>query len=451
MRLVVQKYGGTSVGTPERIRNVARRLVETQRAGSQVVAVISAMAGATDQLIELAHQISPHPTERELDILLATGEHAATALTAMAVNALGGRAISLTGAQSGVLTDRNHTKARIANISPKQIHELLSDDYIVIVAGFQGQTPEGETTTLGRGGSDLTAIALAGALNADVCQIFTDVDGVFTCDPRVVSDAKKLDEVAYDELLEMASAGSKVMQSRAVEFAKKFGIEFEVRSSLRASTGTIAKEETPSMEDVVIRGISLDRHQAKLTVAGVRDEPGNAGRIFSNIAAAHIIVDMIVQNASIGGTTDVSFTIHEDELENARTVLMPVVSEVGARRLNTASGMAKLSVVGIGMRSHSGVAARMFECLGRGGINIQLVSTSEIKIAVIIDETDVDRAARLLHGEFGLARLMPAAAATQPLSSSLTSRRIRGTDPSRPSKELSGPKQRGRRKGTPKA
>ena len=418
MRLIVQKYGGTSVGTPERICNVARRLLETQREGSQVVAVISAMAGVTDELIKLAHQISSRPTEREVDILLATGEHAASALTAMAVNALGGRAISLTGAQSGILTDRNHTKARIANISPKQIHELLSDDYIVIVAGFQGQTPEGETTTLGRGGSDLTAIALAGALNADICQIFTDVDGVFTCDPRVVTVAKKLDEVAYDELLEMASAGSKVMQSRAVEFAKKFGIEFEVRSSLRTSAGTIAKEETPSMEDVVVRGISLDRYQAKLTVAGVRDEPGNAGRIFSNIAAAHIIVDMIVQNASIGGTTDVSFTIHEDELENARTILMPIVSKVGAKRLNTASGMAKLSVVGIGMRSHSGVAARMFECLGRGGINIQLVSTSEIKIAVIIDEKDGERAARLLHAEFGLARVMPPAGAAQPLSTS---------------------------------
>jgi aspartate kinase len=412
MRLVVQKYGGTSVGTPERIRNVARRLLETQREGCQVVAVISAMAGVTDNLIKLAHEISPDPNERELDILLATGEHAATALAAMAVNALGGRAISLTGAKAGILTDRNHTKARIANISPKQIHELLSDDYIVIVAGFQGQTPEGETATLGRGGSDLTAIALAGALNADVCQLFTDVDGVFTCDPRVVADAKKLDEVAYDELLEMASTGSKVMQSRAVEFAKKFGIEFEVRSSFRTSTGTIAREATPSMEDVVIRGISLDRHQAKLTIAGVRDEPGIAGRIFSNIAAAHIIVDMIVQNASIGGTTDISFTIHEDELENARKMLMPVVSEVGAKRLNTASGVAKLSVVGIGMRSHSGVAARMFECLGRGGINIQLVSTSEIKIAVIVDEKDAERAAQLIHAEFGLARLMPATRAT---------------------------------------
>jgi aspartate kinase len=416
MRLIVQKYGGTSVGTAERIRNVARRLVEVQREGSRLVAVISAMAGVTDDLIKLAHETSEQPAERELDILLATGEHAATALVAMAVNALGGRAISLTGAQAGILTDRNYTKARIANISPKQIHELLSDDYIVIVAGFQGQTPEGETTTLGRGGSDLTAIALAGALNADVCQIFTDVDGVFTCDPRVVTDAKKLDEVAYDELLEMASAGSKIMQSRAVEFAKKFGIEFEVRSSFKPSTGTVAREATPSMEDVVIRGISLDRHQAKLTIAGVRDEPGCAGRIFSNISAAHIIVDMIVQNASIGGTTDISFTIHEDELENARKILMPVVSEVGAKRLNTVSGVAKLSVVGIGMRSHSGVAARMFECLGRGGINIQLVSTSEIKIAVIIDEKDAERAAQLIHAEFSLTRLMPAAGARATLA-----------------------------------
>jgi len=416
MRLIVQKYGGTSVGTPERILSVARRLIQTQGEGSQVVAVISAMAGVTDNLLKLAHQISPHPTQRELDILLSTGEHAATALTAMAVNALGGLAISLTGAQAGILTDRNHTKAHIANISPKQIHELLSDDYIVIVAGFQGQTPEGETTTLGRGGSDLTAIALAGALNADACQIFTDVDGVFTCDPRIVLDAKKLKEISYDELLEMAGAGAKVMQSRAVEFAKKFGVEFEVRSSFKKRSGTTTREEAPSMEDVVVRGISLDRRQAKLSIAGVRDEPGIAGRIFSNIAAAHIIVDMIVQNASIAGTTDISFTIHEDELENARKILMPVVGELGGHRLNTTSGVAKLSVVGIGMRSHSGVAARMFECLGQNSINIQLVSTSEIKIAVIVDEKDAERAAQLIHAEFGLGRLLPAASATQPLA-----------------------------------
>ena len=416
MRLVVQKYGGTSVGTPERICNVARRLVETQSEGCQVVAVISAMAGVTDNLLKLAHEVSPDPTKRELDILLSTGERAASALTAMAVNALGGRAISLSGAEAGILTDRNHTKAHIANISPKQIHELLSDDYVVIVAGFQGQTPEGETTTLGRGGSDLTAIALAGALNADACQIFTDVDGVFTCDPRIVLDAKKLKEISYEELLEMAGGGAKVMQSRAVEFAKKFGVEFEVRSSFKKRSGTITREETASMEDVVVRGISLDRHQAKLSVAGVRDEPGIAGRIFSNVAAAHIIVDMIVQNASIAGTTDISFTIHEDELENARKILMPVIGEMGAIRLNTTSGVAKLSVVGIGIRSHSGVAARMFECLGRNGINIQLVSTSEIKIAIVIDEKDAERAAKLIHAEFGLARLLPAASATQPLA-----------------------------------
>src|SRR5213082_2116104 len=298
MRLIVQKYGGTSVGTPERICNVARRILETQRKGCRVVAVISAMAGVTDQLLKLAKAVSPQPTERELAILLATGEGAASALTAMAVNALGGTAISLTGAQAGILTDHHHTKARIANISPKQIHEMLSEDYIVIVAGFQGQTPEGDMTTLGRGGSDLTAIALAGALNADACQIFTDVDGVFTCDPRVVLEAKKLDEIAYDELLEMAGAGSKVMQSRAVEFAKKFGVEFEVRSSFNQNAGTIAKEETKNMEDVVIRGVSIDRKQAKVTIIGVPDQPGIAARIFSAISTANVIVDMIVQDVS---------------------------------------------------------------------------------------------------------------------------------------------------------
>jgi aspartate kinase len=416
MRLIVQKYGGTSVGTPERICKVARRILETQRKGCRIVAVVSAMAGVTDQLIKLAKAVSPHPTERELDLLLATGECAASALTAMAVNALGGNAISLTGPQAGILTDHHHTKARIANISPRQIHEMLSEDYIVIVAGFQGQTREGDTTTLGRGGSDLTAIALAGALNADACQIFTDVDGVFTCDPRVVKDAKKVSEIAYDEMLEMAGSGAKVMQSRAVEFAKKFGVEFEVRSSFNKRRGTVTKEETPSMEDVLVRGISLDRHQAKLSIAGVRDEPGMTARIFSNIAAAHIIVDMIVQSASISGTTDVSFTIHEDELENARTILMPVIGQIGAKRLNTSAGLAKLSVVGIGMRSHSGVAARMFECLGKNGINIELVSTSEIKIAVIIDEKDAERAAQSIHAEFGLARLVPAASATRTLA-----------------------------------
>ena len=412
MRLIVQKYGGTSVGNAERIKNIAQRLIDTQRDKCRVVAVISAMAGVTDNLIKLSRELSPNPTARELDILLATGERSATALTAMAVNALGGKAVSLTGAEAGILTNRAHTKARISNISPRQIHDLLADDYIVLVAGFQGQTPDGETTTLGRGGSDLTAIALAGALNADACQIFTDVDGVFTCDPRIVADAQKLDEIAYDELLEMAGAGSKVMQSRAVEFAKKFGVEFEVRSSFKPTAGTVAKEETASMEDVVIRGVSVERNQAKLTIDDVRDEPGVAGRIFSAIAQAQIVVDMIVQSVSEHGTTDLSFTIHENDLEMARELLVPIVSEVKASGLITKSGVAKLSVVGIGMRSHSGVAARLFECLGKGGINIQLISTSEIKIAVVIEGKDVDRAAQLTHEEFGLASLIPVAGAT---------------------------------------
>src|SRR5437899_2561290 len=415
MRLIVQKYGGTSLGTPERIRNVAQRIVETESEGCRGVAVISAMAGVTDELIKLAQQMSPDPSKRELDVLLATGEHAASALIAMAVNALGARAISLTGAQAGILTDPTHLKARIANISPRQIHELLADDYIVIVAGFQGQNAEGETTTLGRGGSDLTAIALAGALNADTCQIFTDVDGVFTCDPRVVMEAKKLDEIAYDELLEMAGAGSKVMQSRAVEFAKKFGVEFEVRSSLKGDVGTIAKEETANMEEEAVRGVSIDRKQAKITIDDVRDEPGIAGQIFSAVAKANIVVDMIVQSVLKKGTTDLSFTIHENDLEAATKLLKPIVKQVKAAGLITSSGVAKLSVVGIGMRSHSGVAARLFDCLGKAGINIQLISTSEIKIAVVIDEADAERAAQLTHAEFGLAAFAPASAATHPL------------------------------------
>lgn len=410
MRLIVQKYGGTSVGNPERIRKVAERLIETQRQGCRVVAVISAMGGETDKLLKLAREVSPQPNEREMDLLLATGEQAATALVAMAVHALGGRAVSLTGAQAGIVTDRVHTKAKIAHISPKQIHELVSEDYIVVVAGFQGQTREGETTTLGRGGSDLTAIALAGALGADACQIYTDVDGVFTCDPRVVGDAAKMEEIAYDELLEMAGAGAKVMQSRAVEFAKKFGVPFEVRSSFNQTPGTVAKEETTNMEDVVIRGISLERHQAKVTLDDVPDAPGAASRIFSAISSANILVDVIVQSASDRNTTDISFTIHEQDLPRAEELLTPVVSEIGATRLISHGGVAKLSVVGIGMRSHSGVAAKLFDCLGHGQINIELISTSEIKITVVIAEKDADRAAQLTHEAFGLARFGSAAA-----------------------------------------
>ncbi|MFL6528926.1 MAG: aspartate kinase, partial [Chthoniobacterales bacterium] len=326
-------------------------------------------------------------------------------------NALGGRAISLTGAQAGILTDRVHTKAKIAHISPRQIHELLSDDYIVIVAGFQGQTREGETTTLGRGGSDLTAIALAGALGADACQIYTDVDGVFSCDPRVVPEAVKMEEIAYDELLEMAGSGAKVMQSRSVEFAKKFGVPFEVRSSMNRNPGTVAKEETVSMEDVVIRGISIERKQAKVTLDDVPDLPGSASRIFSAVAAANVMVDVIVQSASDRNTTDLSFTIHEDDRGRVETLLAPIVKEIGAKRVISHGGVAKLSVVGIGMRSHSGVAAKLFDCLGKGHINIELISTSEIKITVVIAEKDAERAAQLTHETFGLDKFNPPARA----------------------------------------
>jgi len=410
VRVIVQKYGGTSVSDSERIRNVAHRLVEMHREGYGMVAVISAMAGVTDNLLKLAHAVSPNPTPRELDLLLATGENAASALVAMAVNALGIRALSLTGAEAGILTDRTHTKAKISNISPRQIHNLLDEDYIVVVAGFQGQNPEGETTTLGRGGSDLTAIALAGALSAEACQIFTDVDGVFTCDPRLIPDAQKLDEISYDELLEMAGAGSKVMQARAVEFAKKFAVPFEVRSSLTSLAGTLAKQETRNMEDVVVRGVSVDRKQAKITIRRIPDQAGIAADIFSAVASANIIVDMIVQNVSTGQMTDLSFTLHENDLDQARKLLNPIIKKIGGAELTCSHGMAKLSVVGIGMRSHSGVAAKFFQCLGQGGVNIQLISTSEIKIAVVIDERDADSAARLTHEAFGLARLAPAAA-----------------------------------------
>ncbi len=408
MRLIVQKYGGTSVGTPERIRHVAQRLLETQRERCRVVGVISAMAGVTDDLLKLAREVCAQPSPRELDLLLATGEQAASALVAMAINALGGRAISLNGAEAGILTDRIHTKAKIANISPRRIQNLLGEDYIVIVAGFQGQSAEGDTTTLGRGGSDLSAIALAGALNADACQIFTDVDGVFTCDPRLIADAKKIDEISYDELLEMAGAGAKVMQSRAVEFAKKFGVPFEVRSTFNDSPGTIAREETPNMEDVVVRGVSVDRKQAKVTLDDVPDRSGVAGRVFSAVAGAGISVDMIVQSIGPNQTTDLSFTIHEADMDQTCTILEPIAHELGSRII-AKSGVAKLSVVGIGMRSHAGVAAKFFEALGRGGINIELISTSEIKIAVVVAEKDIDNAARLTHETFGLARLTPSA------------------------------------------
>jgi aspartate kinase len=402
LSLIVQKYGGTSVGTPERILEVARRILRTQQEGHQVVAVLSAMSGVTDSLIKLARQVSSNPTEREMDVLLATGEQTTIALTAMAINGLGGRAISLTGPQAGIVTDGVHTKAKIANITPKNIHTFLDSGDIVIVAGFQGQTLEGLITTLGRGGSDLTAIALAASVEADLCQIFTDVDGVYTCDPRIVKHAQKIPEISYDEMLEMASLGSKVMQSRSVEFAKKYGVIFEVRSSFNDQPGTLVKEETAGMEKVVVRGVSVDRRQAKVTISGVPDQPGIASRIFNEIAAINVIVDMIVQNVSAAGSTDISFTTLADELPKIEKHLDPIVQEIGAKGFSAQGGIAKLSVVGIGMRSHSGVAAKMFEVLGKAGINIQMITTSEIKISVIVDEANVDQGANVVHASFGL-------------------------------------------------
>ena len=304
MALIVQKYGGTSVADPERITNVASRLMETRSEGNSVVAVVSAMSGVTDSLIRLAREVSSRPTEREMDVLLSTGEQTTMALTAMAIHSLGGKAVSLTGAQAGIVTTGVHTKAKISNISPDQIRKHLDDGSVVIVAGFQGETSEGNITTLGRGGSDLTAIALASALEADACQIFTDVDGVYTCDPRIVPNAKKIDAISYDEMLEMASSGSKVMQSRSVEFAKKFGVTFEVRSSFNNNPGTIVKEESAGMEQVVVRGVSIERNQAKVTVSHVPDKPGCAARLFSALADAHVMVDVIVQNVSASGSTD---------------------------------------------------------------------------------------------------------------------------------------------------
>ncbi|MEM7147156.1 MAG: aspartate kinase [Verrucomicrobiota bacterium] len=405
MSLIVQKYGGTSVGSAERIQNVARRIMDTQTDGNQVVAVVSAMSGETNRLTALAHEVTgeAHPTEREMDVLLATGEQASIALISMAINSMGGKAISFTGAQAGITTDGAHTRARIANITPDEVHKHLEDGTIVILAGFQGTGPDGRITTLGRGGSDLTAIAIASAINADLCQIFTDVDGVYTCDPRIVPNATKIDEISYDEMLEMASSGTKVMQSRSVEFAKKFGVVFEVRSSLNNNPGTIVKEETVNMESIVIRGVSIERDQAKVTIEEVPDTPGIASKVFKAIADAGLVIDMIVQNVSKIGTTDISFTLYAKDLPKAEAALEPLLSNLGDKVVMEAeSGIAKVSAVGIGMRSHSGVASRMFEALAAANVNIQMISTSEIKVAVIINEDEIESASQAVHDAFNL-------------------------------------------------
>jgi aspartate kinase len=401
--LIVQKYGGTSVGGTDRIKNVAARVAGYRRRGDQVVVVVSAMSGVTDNLIKLAREIMPLPSEREMDVLLATGEQTTIALTAMALHALEIPAVSLTGAQAGILTDGVHTKAKIQNITPKKIHEYLDDGSVVIVAGFQGETPDGQITTLGRGGSDLTAIALAAALSADLCQIYTDVDGVYTADPRIVPGAKKLAEISYDEMLELASLGAKVMQSRSVEFAKKFGVVFEVRSSLNDNPGTLVKEETKNMEDVVIRGVSLDKNQAKVTLVQVPDKPGVAARVFKTLGDAAINVDMIVQNVSHGSgkpATDLSFTVEKAELLKARKVIEGLKAEIGFGEVIATDKIGKLSIVGVGMKSHTGVAGKMFDTLAREGVNIDMISTSEIKISVVVDLAKAEQAMRAVHEAF---------------------------------------------------
>jgi len=403
MALIVQKYGGTSVGSPDRIKNVAARVAKYRAQGDQVVVIVSAMSGVTDGLIKLAKDIAPLPSEREMDMLLATGEQQTIALTAIALQTLGVPAVSLTGAQAGIVTDGVHTKAKIHNITPKKVHELLGQGNVVIVAGFQGETPEGQITTLGRGGSDLTAIALAATLKADLCQIYTDVDGVYTADPRIVKNAKKLDEISYDEMLELASLGAKVMQSRSVEFAKKFGVVFEVRSSLNDNPGTIVKEETKSMEGVVVRGVSLDKNQAKVTLVAVPDKPGVAARIFKALGDATVNVDMIVQNISHGSSppaTDLSFTVDKPDLLKAQKVIDGLKNELGFRDVIATEKIGKLSIVGVGMKSHTGVAGKLFETLANEGVNVDMISTSEIKISVVIDLAKGEQAMKAVHAAF---------------------------------------------------
>jgi aspartate kinase len=403
MSLIVQKYGGTSVGNTQRIKNVARRIAQYHAQGDKIVVVVSAMSGVTDGLIKLARELMPLPDEREMDVLLATGEQTTIALTAIALHSIGIAAVSLTGAQAGIVTDGVHTKAKIQNITPKAVHDLLSRGKVVIVAGFQGETSDGQVTTLGRGGSDLTAIALAAALKADLCQIYTDVDGVYTADPRIVTTAKKLAEISYDEMLELASLGAKVMQSRSVEFAKKFGVVFEVRSSLNENPGTLVKEETKSMEGVVVRGVALDKNQAKVTLVAVPDKPGVAARIFKAVGDAAVNVDMIVQNISHGSgapATDLSFTVDKPDLLKARNVIEGLRQEIGFREVIATENIGKLSLVGVGMKSQTGVAGKLFETLAREGVNIEMISTSEIKISIVIDLAKGEQAMKAVHAAF---------------------------------------------------
>lgn len=402
MARIVQKYGGTSVRDIERIKLVAQRIKNLRAEGNQVVVVVSARSGVTNQLIATAKSIVAEPNERELDMLLAIGEQETIALTAMALHAIDVPAVSRTGAQAGIVTDFVHTKAKIKQVNASLIERDLERGDVVIVAGFQGANEEGFTTTLGRGGSDLTAIALAHALNADKCEILTDVDGVYTADPRVVPAARKVDEICYEEMLELASLGSRVMQSRSVEFASKFGVVFEVRSSFNNNPGTIVKEESSSMEKVVVRGVAVDKDQSKVTISSIPDKPGTAARVFRMLADSHIVVDMIVQNIGRNGFANLTFTVPREDSRRAEKAVAAILDDVGGGNVSVHDNIAKLSVVGVGMRTHSGVAASLFETLAEHNINIDLISTSEIKISVIIELDRADEAARAIHKSFGL-------------------------------------------------
>lgn len=403
--LIVQKYGGTSVANPERIKKVAKRVVKYKRQGYDLVVVVSALGDTTDELIDLAYKVTNDPSEREMDMLISTGEQVSCALLAMAIQRLKIPAISFTGAQVGIITDTSHTKARILEISTERISEELKRGRVVVVAGFQGMSISKEITTLGRGGSDLTAVALAKALGAKICEIYTDVDGVYTADPRIVNNARKLGRLSYDEMLEMASLGAKVLQARSVEYSKRYGVNMHVRSSFSNADGTIISKEVKAMEKIDVSGITLERDEAKVTICDVPDKPGIAARIFKELALNNIVIDMIVQNVSRTGITDISFTVLKEDLPKTIKVAKKVAKTVGAGDVIKDESIAKVSVVGIGMRSHSGIAARMFEALASRKINIEMISTSEIKISCVIERRYAEQAVRALHEEFRLGKV----------------------------------------------
>jgi len=400
VQIVVQKYGGTSVANPELIKKAARRIIETKEQGNQVVVVVSARGRTTDELLELVQALTSQPPERELDMLLATGEQVSVALLAMAINELGYSATSLTGFQAGILTDRAHTRARILKVDPGRINKELTQGKIVVVAGFQGMTGDFEITTLGRGGSDTTAVALAAALEAEICEIYTDVDGVYTADPRIVPQAKKLDSISYDEMLELASLGALVLQPRAVEFAKKYRVPLHVRSSFNNQKGTRVEEVSRMKKCRLVSGIAHDLNVAKIGLFNVPDRPGIAKHLFKALAAEHINVDMIIQSWMHNGQNDIAFTVTRDDLSKALPVVERVVKEIGASGMAYNDRVAKISIVGAGMVTNPGVAAAMFEVLANEGINIEMISTSEIKISCVIEETQALKATRALHAKF---------------------------------------------------